>query len=261
MAIQKNILIMIGVISLSFIIIFLFSPKGITDYTVVDTEYWRETENSLLIKTVYNYNDKDSVATFPRAIGEWKGSDYKYPDFVYTKLNANILMSRAYKKGNGSVIWMDIISSKTGESFHKQKACVKGAGWNIDNESIAEFKITDSQNPYTRFYTNRLDISKGGKKQVMIYWFMFKKFGSNDSVTMIRLSSPVRNDDTDMTFNRIKGFIENQLFDEMYKDTKMEETTIIEYLIDKYGNKGLFAIMVILMIPIGITIIGIRKRN
>src|SRR3990167_10000700 len=232
MTIQKNILILIGVLSLSYVIIFLFSPKDVTDYTVADTEYWRETKNGLLIKTVYDYNDKDSIISFPKFIGEWKGSDYRYPDFVYTKLNADILMSRAYKK-NGTVIWIDIINSKTGESFHTQKICVKGAGWTVNNESIAEFKIADSPNPYTRLYANKLYISKGKKKQVMVYWFMFKKFGSKDSVTMIRLSSPIRNNETNIAFDNIKGFVEDQLFDAMYKE-ETEDITIAEYLVNKY---------------------------
>lgn len=261
MAIQKNILIMMGVLSLSYITIFLLAPKDVTDYTVADTEYWRETKNRLLLKTVYNYNDKDSITSFPKTIEEWKSSDYRYPEFVYTKLNADILMSRAYKKSNKSIIWVDIINSKTGESFHTQRICVKGAGWNVDNESIVEFKIADFPNTFTKLYANKLDISKGNRKQIMVYWFMFKKFGSDNSVTMIRLSTPVKNNSTGDTFNVMKGFVENQLFDAMYKNVDPERITTAEYIINKYGNIGSLAIMITLLIPTGIIIIGYRKKE
>ena len=235
--VQKNILVLICILSLSYITIFLLSPKDIADYTVVDTEYWRETGNRLLLKTVYGYNDKDNILSFPKILGEWKGSDFKYPESVYAKLNAEILLSRTYvrndnrndsRNGSRDIVWMDIINSKTGESFHKQKICVKGSGWIIDDESIAEFDIRDG-----KLYANKLYISKENKKQVMIYWFMFKKFGEKDDVTMIRLSAPVRNNDTEKTLGSIKEFIEEQLFNEIYKGTKKEITTA-EYLIEKW---------------------------
>jgi hypothetical protein len=261
MVTQKNVLILIGFLSLSYVVIFLTAPKDATNYTIVDTEYWRETGNSLLIKTAYDYNDKNSILSFPTIIGDWKSFDYRYPDYVYDKLNADMLMSRAYTQDNRNIIWMDIINSKTGESFHKQKICVKGAGWTIDNEDIAEFDIAKPPNRFVKLYVNRLYVSKENKKQVMVYWFMFKKFGYNDSVTMIRLSSPVKNNSTEHTFNNIKGFVEDQLFGTMYKDKEKEETTTAEYLVSTYGNKGLLAIITILAIPIGITITGFRRKE
>jgi Protein of unknown function (DUF3485) len=261
MAINKNILIMIGVLSMSYVMILLLASKDITNYTIVDTEYWGETENRLLIKTVYDYSDQDSIKSFPKTIEEWKGSDYRYPDFVYTKLDANILMSRKYKKNNESVIWMDIINSDTGESFHKQRICVSGAGWSVDNESIVEFEIADSLKTFSKLYANKLEISKGDKKQIMVYWFMFKKFGSGNSVTMIRLSTPVKNNSTSLTFDTMKDFVENKLFNAMYKNIEQERTTSAEYIVDKYGNMGKFVIAMALLIPICIVVIGTRKME
>lgn len=241
--------------------VFLLAPKDITDYTVVDTEYWRETGNRLLIKTAYEYNSKEDIQTFPKNLSDWKGFDFKYPDYVYTALNAEIFLSRAYTKGDGSLLWMDIINSKVGESFHKQNICVEGAGWAIDKDSIAEFRIANSPNPFTKLYANRLDVSKGNQKQVMLYWFMFKKFGSKDAVTMIRISAPVYNNDTGATFNSAKDFLENQLFGAMYKGTEKEEITNAESIAKEYGNKGLLAMMMALLVPIGIIIVGIRRKD
>lgn len=219
--------------TISYITIFLLSPKDITDYSVADTEYWRETDNRLLLKTLYDYNNKQNIESFPRILGEWTSFDYKYPDYVYDKLNAEILLSRGYKRDNGDVIWIDFINSKTGESFHKQDICVKGAGWNIDNKSIEELKIEDSA-PFTKLYINRLDISKGNKRQIMLYWYIFKKFGSNDRVTMIRVSKTIRNNETEKTFDVTKQFIERQLFNAMYERTK-DDTTIGEYILERIG--------------------------
>ena len=260
--IKKHILILIGIISLSYILIFLLSPKDITDYTVVDTEYWGNTQNSLLTKTAYDYNNVDDIKLFPKTLGEWNSFDIKYDDSVYKMLNASILLSRVYAKDDGNPVWIDFINSNTGESFHKQSICIKGAGWNIDNESIAEFKIADPPNPFTKLYANRLDASKGDEKQIVIYWFMFKKFGAKDAVTMVRLSLPVDDNETiNTTFDRSKSFVEDQLFGAMYKKTSAESITTAEYIVGQYGNKGLFATIMMLLIPIGITIMGIKKKN
>jgi len=253
-------LILIGIISLSYVIIFLVAPKDSTDYTVADTNYWLETGNRMMLKTAYEYNNKEDIQSFPKTIGEWKGNDFRYPDYVYKLLNANILMSRAYAKGNGDLVWMDIINSKVGESFHKQNICVEGAGWTIDNESTAEFTIAAPPNPFTKLYANRLDISKGNEKQVLVYWFMFKKFGSNDAVTMIRLSSPVTYNET-ATFDSIKSFVEDNLFYAMYERSQADTGTVAEDIAQKYGKLGIFAMTLGILVPIGLVFIGVRRKN
>ena len=227
------------------------APRDIADYTVADTEYWRETGNRLLLKTAYDYNNKEAIQAFPKQIGDWKSYNIRYPDAVYEKLNAEVLLTRGYNTNN-SLVWMDIINSKVGESFHKQRICVEGAGWSVDNESIAEFRIASSSNPFTKLYANRLDVSKGNKKQVIIYWFMFKKFGSSDAVTMIRLSSPVRYNVT-ATFESMKGFVEEQLFETMYERALPEKITVAEDLKRSYGNIGMLAIVLAVLIPLGYT--------
>lgn len=240
--------------------IILFSPKDIADYSIADTEYWRETDNRLLLKTSYEYNDKEDIQKFPRTIGEWKSFDYKFPEYVYDDLNADIMLSRGYSNGKGNMIWVNIINSKVGESFHKQNICVEGSGWKVDNETIEEFTIADYPNPFTKLYANRLDISKGKKRQVMLYWFMFKKFGSEDEVTLIRLSSSVQNNITD-TFNSMKIFLEDNLFAAMYERAKPENISVAEYILENYGNIGMAVIALGFMIPIAIIFVGIRRKE
>jgi hypothetical protein len=147
-----------------------------------------------------------------------------------------------------------------GESFHNQKVCVRASGWNVDNESITEFRVSNPPNPYTKLYANRLDISRKGKKQVMVYWFMFKKFGGNDAVTMIRLSSPVIDNET-ATYDSIKGFVENELFYAMYESAKSENITFAEYIIREYGKTGIVGLALVVLAPIILVFIGIRRKN
>jgi hypothetical protein len=259
-AIQKNLLILIGIISFSYVLIFLLAPKDIADYTVADTSYLYESKNRLLIRTAYEYSNKEDIKSFPLNLGNWNGSDFRYSDEVYASLKADIFLSRAYTSG-GDIIWVDMINSKVGESFHSPELCLEGS-WTINNKSIVEFIIADPPNPFTKLYAYRLDIINDhnmNKKQVMVYWFMFKRFGQNDAVTMIRLSSPV-SENYNTTFESIKGFVEMELFDAMYERAKPENITSAEYIIREYGKTGMVALALVLLAPISLVFIGIRRK-
>ncbi|MCD4844272.1 MAG: EpsI family protein [Methanosarcinales archaeon] len=253
--IQKDPIALIGIILLAYVLLFLFAPHDIMDFTVVDTEYWHETENRMIVKSAYDYNNKESIEQFPATLDDWSSFDYKYSDVVYDNLNAEAVLTRGYKNEN-DLVWMDIIHSKVGESFHKQKICVEGGGWTVVNESVVRIDIGASKyNPYTFLCANRLDIEKDGRKQVMMYWFLFKKFGSSNAVTMIRLSSPVSNDYSE-TFDTMSQFVRDQLFEEMYENVG-KTPTVIEMLF--YGNKILAAVVIFLALFIPLGLIFNRK--
>lgn len=215
-----------------YILVFLLSPANSMDFTVVDSEYWRESGNRQIVKSAYNYNDKESIEQFPVQLGEWTGYNYYYPGVV-DALNAEIVLSRSYTRGDDQIM-MDIIHSKMSESFHKQQICVEGNGWTIVNESKELIEVNSTRhNPYMAINVNKLDIEKNGTRQVMMYWFMFKKSRSSNAVTMIRLLAPVEHDyrQTSITMSE---FIKNQLFLAMYENVGITPS-IAETLI--YGNK------------------------
>jgi hypothetical protein len=249
---------MMGIILFSSVIIFLLSPADITDYTIADTTYWGETKNRLMLKTAYEYNSKEDLQAFPKVLGDWKGYDFRYDESVYSALKADILLSRTYEKKNGSYIWMDIINSKVGESFHDPKICL--GGWDINNESISEFRIANPPNPFTKLFVNRLDYSKKNQSQIMVYWFMFKKVGTIDSVSMIRITTPVISNGSN-AFDSIKDFIENELFYTMYKEGDLETITVSEDLINNYGKTGMAVVVLALLIPAGLMFAGIRRKE
>jgi hypothetical protein len=169
-------------------------------------------------------------------------------------------LSRTYVKNNTGFIWIDLINSKVGSSFHKQKICLEGAGWRIDNESVVQFNINNDRNPFTKLYANRLDYSKGNEKQIMVYWFMFKKFGSKDEVAMVRISKPVIQNET-VDFSIMKDFVENELFNAMYKKAEPDTITVAEDIMNTHGNSGKAAIAMAILIPFGLIFAGIRRKN
>jgi len=241
----------VGLIALAYVLIALLAPQDIADYTAIDTSYWRETDNRLLIKTSYEYNNITEVESFPESLGGWKGYDFSYSERVYETLEADILLSRAYTKDR-TLIWMDIINSKYGKSFHDPKACY-GGKWNILNESVEELHVTGNKSylTFSRMHVNKLELGNKenpDNKQVVLYWFMFKRFNDEQGVTMIRLSAPVRAG-TNETFDVMKEFVERELFDTMYEG-EVSEKTVGGNLIDRYGGLGIILIALLIGAPV-----------
>ena len=206
--IQKNILTLFGIILLAGVLLYLMAPSGIADYTVVGTSYWHETKDRLLLKTAYNYNNIEEIKNFPTTLGDWRGYDFRYSEGVYELL--------------------------------------------IVDERVETFHVTGNQTHLTfgEMRANRLDIENKknpDERQVVLYWFMFKRF-SDEGVTMIRLSAPVR-DNPDATFAVMKGFLEDQLFAAMY-ESEAEEVTVAERLIEERGIFGIIAMLILLLVPI-----------
>ena len=241
----------VGLIALAFVLIALLAPQDIADYTAIDTSHWRETNNRLLLKTSYEYNNITEIEDFPESLGSWNGYDFSYPERVYEKLEADVLLSRAYTKDR-TLIWMDIINSKSGKSFHDPKVCY-GGKWNIVNESVEELHVTGNKSylTFSRMHVNKLELVNKENpegKQVVLYWFMFKRFNDEQGVTMIRLSAPVRTD-TNETFDIMKEFVEQELFDAMYEG-EVSEKTVGGDLIDRYGGLGIILIVLLIGAPI-----------
>jgi len=120
------------------------------------------------------------------------------------------------------------------------------------NESVETFHVTGNQTHLTfgEMRVNRLDITNKknpNERQVVFYWFMFKRF-SDEGVTMIRLSAPVR-DNPEATFAVMKGFLEDELFAAMY-ESEAEEVTVAERLIEEHGIFGIIAMLILLLVPI-----------
>jgi len=258
--IQENLLTILGILLLAGVLIFLLAPSGIADYTVVGTSYWHETKDRLLLKTAYDYNNIEEIENFPTELGGWRGYDFRYPDSVYETLNASIILSRSYS-AHGDLIWMDIINSKKGASFHDPKICY-GHSWNIVNESIETFHVTGNQThlTFSEMHANRLDITNKkdpDTRQVVLYWFMFKRF-SDEGVSMIRLSAPVRTD-PETTFATMKGFLEDELFAAMYEG-EAEGATVAERMIEKRGVFGVFIIGILILVPVCLIFFGWVKK-
>jgi hypothetical protein len=260
--IQENLLKAIGILLLALVILFLFTPCDVADYTIVGPEFWGITNTNMMVKTAYDYNNKSDILRFPKQLDNWRGYDFSYPERIYEALEGDVLLSRMYWNGS-EVIWIDILHSKTAKSFHNPRICY-GSQFNITNEKIVDFNVVGNRSyiALSKMYGNSLELinkRNSSDKQVVFYWYMYKIFGKEQGTTMIRLSASVNNS-TEETFELMKSFVEKQLFSEMYEKGMMETKIIGETLIAKYGALGIVVILVLLFIPIGLVFNDRFKR-
>jgi len=115
--------------------------------------------------------ERSYFSSFPRAIGEWKGtpstlgegvldtldlSDYLLSDFV-SSTNVPVNFYVAYYE-----------SQRKGSSPHSPTVCMPGSGWQITSLTRKAYTGTGAKQA---FEFNRVVISKGKYKQLVYYWF------------------------------------------------------------------------------------------
>ncbi len=117
--------------------------------------------------------DRESFASFPSNIGEWRGNHDKleqiYLDVL--KLDDHII-SDYTRKGDPSRITFYVAyyaSQSKGQSAHSPRSCLPGGGWKITDLDQVRVKGVDVATvPLT---ANRVVIKKGDYTQLVYYWF------------------------------------------------------------------------------------------
>jgi hypothetical protein len=63
------------------------------------------------------------------------------------------------------------------------------------------------------------------------------------------------------TFGIMKDFVEGELFKTMYKKTEPDTITVAEDIMKTYGNSGMIAVAMGILIPFGLIFAGVRRKN
>jgi EpsI family protein len=115
--------------------------------------------------------ERTPFATFPTALGEWRGRQSSLDVQVVEglKLTDYILSDYVRKDGRPVNFYVAYYASqRTGLSPHSPSACLPGAGW-----QIAKFDRTNYQNDDLSISMplNRVVIARGSNKELVYYWF------------------------------------------------------------------------------------------
>jgi EpsI family protein len=112
------------------------------------------------------------LASFPKELNGWNGSDVSIDQDVLDVLGAGDFLLRVYRPQENNQPYVDLFiayfpSQRAGDTIHSPKNCLPGAGW----RPVESSRIDVSLPGHEPFPANRYVISKGEDKQLVLYWY------------------------------------------------------------------------------------------
>lgn len=117
---------------------------------------------------------RDSFATFPMTIAEWKGiPGPKLDPIIERVLGADDYLTADYsgsaEKAPVNLLIAYYNSTTDGTGIHSPQVCIPGGGWEVSTWQQVPVSSGDPAAP--TFVVNRAVIQKGTRKQLVYYWF------------------------------------------------------------------------------------------
>ena len=115
---------------------------------------------------------RQPLASFPRQLGPWVGSEIEIPEDVREILGPGEFLLRVYRNPSAQNAYTDLFlayfpSQRMGDTIHSPKNCLPGAGW----FPIESRRITLSLPGLPPFPANRYVIGRGTDRQLVLYWY------------------------------------------------------------------------------------------
>jgi EpsI family protein len=112
------------------------------------------------------------VDAFPKAIGEWTGTDIALSERDYEILETRNLFVREYKNLQGDSVYLYLIYSEDNRKVsHPPEVCLLGGGLTIVDKKPVQ--ITNS------IKATKLLVEKANSRQVMVYWYKAGDFNTD----------------------------------------------------------------------------------
>ncbi|MGA8761848.1 MAG: exosortase C-terminal domain/associated protein EpsI [Candidatus Sulfotelmatobacter sp.] len=112
------------------------------------------------------------LSSFPMRLADWSGTDIPQDQEVLDILGPGDFLLRDYQTRNPNDPSIDLFiayfpSQRAGDTIHSPKHCLPGAGWApMDNG-----RVTLTLPGHKPFPANRYVVSKGGARQLVLYWY------------------------------------------------------------------------------------------
>lgn len=206
----------IGLLVLSYVIIFLFStPSMLTakSITTIDTELSRASGSETFVRAKLDFGSIEHMRAFPSEIGDWSGSEYNMTR-TEERLGADMMLMRAYSDSKlYQPVFFLIMQSENRSSFHPPIVCYPALGYTVQEEGkesifvrnirwieepLFHSKSGDEQEESAYFNgtisVKKLVVTKESngtvtERRVILYYYVKEDPFSSDTVTMIRVSA------------------------------------------------------------------------
>ena len=114
---------------------------------------------------------RSPFATFPTALGEWRGRPSSLGADVEKGLGLTDYVLSDFAKKDGRQVNLYVAyyaSQRNGLSPHSPSVCIPGNGWQITDLERTNYRSSDSS---VSLPLNRVIIARGDQKQLVYYWF------------------------------------------------------------------------------------------
>jgi EpsI family protein len=110
--------------------------------------------------------------SLPSQIDAWKGSDDVLDQQTLDILGPGEFLVRDYENASQQQPWINLYiayfpTQKAGDTIHSPNHCLPGAGWVPTSREVVQIARPDG----STFPVNRYVVSKGGERQLVLYWF------------------------------------------------------------------------------------------
>lgn len=119
------------------------------------------------------YPPRLPLSALPHRIGEWSATDVPIPADQLEVLGPGDFLLRVYEKESRREPYIDLFiayfpTQRAGDTIHSPKNCLPGAGWSPVENSRVRLAFSGLR----PFNVNRYIISKGGDRQMVLYWYL-----------------------------------------------------------------------------------------
>ena len=117
---------------------------------------------------------RDPLANLPTVVGDWRGGDTeRFDQQVLTVLGVDDYLNRVYASPSLGTVGFYVgfyESQRQGSKLHSPLVCLPGAGWEMEARRLLTVPVSNSSGR-REVEVNRMVITKGNEKQVVIYWY------------------------------------------------------------------------------------------
>jgi hypothetical protein len=150
---------------------------GATHVVIIDVEGWyRRTSYERALATAIDFTLRENLFDgIPEELGPWRSEGGDMPmgaqvDEWYD--SPEVALSRAYSREGENTIFLSIIGSRGGKSFHLFEhtalTCYPGSGWRIADVGLEKIDIGDSS-----VSVQRVIAEKEESRRIILYWYLW----------------------------------------------------------------------------------------
>jgi hypothetical protein len=256
--------IWLGLVVLAVVVLVLASSPALffsPTVTFIDTELYRSSGKEIPVRTIADFASPDVVASIPRQIGKWQGSDYDASQFKEL-LGADAIVLREYTPSTFTQpLFFTVVQARTDSSFHPSKVCLGGQGFVVQEEAKETISIDDAtwvagaksaSIPVAKLVVTK-NSSDGQTVERRVILFFYAKGNQfyKDYVTMIQVEAlaPLRGS-YEATLNEEKSFV-SEAVPLLFGPSHSTTDTVFSMLVNK-GPVGYLILAVLCLTPLAI---------